>query len=76
MSSAYIDGIKHLREERGLTQMDVAIGCGVSLVTVQKWDKSLKSVRLVNLVKLARLFEISCDELCGLVDPTPPKKKK
>ena len=74
--SGYIDGIKKLREERGLTQMDVAKACNVTLCAVQKWDKDLKNVRLVNLVKIAKCFNISCDELLGLTDSKTGKKKK
>ena len=67
--SGYLDGIKSLREERGLTQMDIAKACGVTLCAAQKWDKDLRNIRLKNLVSIAKCLDISCDELCGLTDP-------
>ena len=72
MKKGHVRGIKELREARGLTQMDVAKACDVSLVTIQKWDKAIGGVRLDHLVKLSRCLGISCDELCGLTDPTEP----
>lgn len=61
-----VRGIKELRTQRGLSQMDVAVKCGLSLSTVYRLDKSLSQASAPVLLKLAKAFDVSLDELVDL----------
>jgi transcriptional regulator with XRE-family HTH domain len=55
--------IAHYRKERGLSQEKVAEYMGVSRQAVTKWESNLSRPSSDNLIKLAKLFEISVDVL-------------
>ena len=48
--------IKERRKELGLTQMDLAILCGVSLVTIQLWERGAAKPKSENLEKLTEVL--------------------
>lgn len=60
--------IKQLREHHGLAQKDVAASLGVNPSAVTRWETGEKRPDLVNLVKLADLFDVSIDYLLGRTD--------
>jgi transcriptional regulator with XRE-family HTH domain len=51
--------IAHYRKERGLSQEKVAEYMGVSRQAVTKWENNISKPSSDNLIKLAKLFEIS-----------------
>ncbi|MEG0990832.1 MAG: helix-turn-helix transcriptional regulator [Gordonibacter sp.] len=55
--------LKALRQERGMTQEQVAAKLYVSRTAVSKWETGGGSPNLDLLQALARLFEVSVDEL-------------
>ncbi|MEF9877310.1 MAG: helix-turn-helix transcriptional regulator [Gordonibacter sp.] len=55
--------LKALRQERGMTQEQVAAKLYVSRTAVSKWETGGGSPNLDSLQALARLFEVSVDEL-------------
>ncbi len=55
--------IRQLREERGWSQRVVAEHAGVSVFTVASWERGLKTPRPHNLLRLARLFDISITDI-------------
>lgn len=57
--------IRKLREEQGMTQRDVAQRLCVNPSAVNRWESGEKRPDLVNLVKLADLFDVSLDYLLG-----------
>ena len=63
----YITGatIKRLREEKGITQTQLAEQIGVSGKTVSKWEKGLSVPDAELLLKIADEFEVSVSELLG-----------
>jgi transcriptional regulator with XRE-family HTH domain len=68
--------IQELRRARGLSQEDLAEKLGVSRQAVSKWETGLSSPDTNNLILLARMFEISVDELAGIeTRQTPPGKE-
>lgn len=52
-----------LRRERGLSQEELAAQLGVSRQAVSKWERAESSPDTDNLIALARLYNISLDEL-------------
>lgn len=61
--------IKELRKKKDLTQEKLAEYLNVSFQAISKWETGIASPDLSMIVPLARLFEVSTDELLGLVEP-------
>lgn len=55
--------LKMLREEKRLTQKQVADELGFESATISKYEKDMREPNIESLVKLANLFNISLDEL-------------
>ena len=50
--------IKELREEKGYTQMDVAVKVGVSLTSIRMWEKGVTEPKPENKDKLKKVLDI------------------
>ncbi len=55
--------IKRLRQERGITQADLASALGVTCQAVSKWETSSNAPDIALIPKIAELFGISISEL-------------
>lgn len=55
--------IRQLREERGWTQLHLAIQLGVTPVTIYNWERGNSEPRVSQFRRLARLFGVSMDVL-------------
>ncbi len=60
---AISEQLKKYRTERGMTQEELAEKLFVSRQAISKWEKGEANPDLDNVVKLARIFEVSLDEL-------------
>lgn len=49
--------IKELRKAKGLTQTELALRCGVSLTTIQLWERGVTTPKDENLAKLKQVLE-------------------
>lgn len=58
--------LARLRNEKGITQDDVAKALGVSNKTVSKWENGISSPDLAMLIALAEYYCVSTDALLGL----------
>lgn len=54
------------RARRDLTQKDLADLLGVSLRTVQNWQRGITEMPLSKLLRLSRIWNLSVDYLLGL----------
>ncbi len=68
--------IKELRKKKDMTQEKLAEYLDVSFQAVSKWETGAASPDLSLIVPLARLFEVSTDELFGLVDKAEDPRQK
>lgn len=70
--------IRDLRNDRGLTQKQVAKLLSVSQNTYSQYEIGTSRFPLDTVVKLAEFYDVSVDYLVGLTDdPTPyPRKRK
>lgn len=59
------DRIKALRENRGLTQTDLAKYLGITRSSVNAWEQGISVPSTQYIVELANLFKISTDYLLG-----------
>lgn len=58
--------IKIMREERGMSQEDLAILLGVSRPTITQIEKGKRKITAEELVKLSEIFDVSVEILLGL----------
>ena len=68
-----------LRKERNLSQEDLAEKIGVSRQAISKWERAEASPDTDNLILLARLYQVSLDELLlseELPEIEPSQKEK
>ena len=54
-----------LRKEHGYSQEDLADKLGVSRQAVSKWERAEATPDMDNLIELAKIYEISLDEIVG-----------
>ncbi len=65
MENKFSTILKDLREEKGLSQRDLAKKLKVSNVSVSNWEKDLKKPQYENIKLIAEYFGVSCDYLMG-----------
>lgn len=53
-----MENLRELRKAANLTQMDLAVKVGVSLMTIQLWERQVTTPKEENLNKLKELFNI------------------
>ena len=63
----YVTGntIKQLREQKKMTQAELADKIDVSSKTISKWEKNLSVPDADTLIRLAEILEVSVSELLG-----------
>lgn len=66
------ENIYKYRTEKKLSQEDFASAMEVSRQSVSKWENNQAVPELDKLIKMAKLFEISLDELVGNTPPVSP----
>lgn len=60
--------LKELREERNLTQKQVAAALKINSVTYLHYEKAQREPPLLLLAEMAEYFNVSVDYLLGLTD--------
>ena len=65
-----------LRKEKNFSQEELAEKIGVSRQAVSKWERAESSPDTDNLIELARLYEISLDELLFTTEPINRKTEE
>ena len=58
--------IKHMREQRGMTQAGLAKRLGITRSSVNAWELGISVPSTQYLVELAEIFQVSADYLLGL----------
>lgn len=58
--------IRRFRQQRNISQIEIAAQLGVSVRTVKNWEGDLSNPNLECLYRLLKLFHTSADELLGL----------
>ena len=59
----FSERLKKLRKQAQLTQVDVAKKLGISQPAYASWERGVKKPTQENLVKIAKLFNVSVDTL-------------
>ena len=68
----YYERLKDIREDKDLTQADIAQLLGTTRQQVSKWETGMQMMGVDKYVRLAEYYNISVDYLLGLID-TPRK---
>ena len=55
--------IRQLREAAGLTQFELAVKVGVTPATVYNWERGRYEPKATQLRALARVFDVSMDDI-------------
>lgn len=58
--------IKELREDRDLTQLQLANELGITQRTISYYEKNQREIPINVLVKYAKYFNVTLDYICGL----------
>ncbi len=53
------------RQDRGMTQQELAAVLEVSVSAVQKWERGSAEPNARTLQRMADIFDVSLDEMCG-----------
>ena len=67
--------IKQLREQRGMTQEELANRLGVKYPAVSKWERGMAYPSMNTVIKMAELFQVSMDVVLGLA-PIPGSSER
>ena len=66
--------LRQLREEAGLTQLEVAVQLGVTITTVYNWERGAAEPSARNLLEIARFFNVSPFDIV-LPEPKPKRPR-
>ena len=60
--------LKELREEKGLSQVQLANEVGLSHSAISFWELNMRDPKLQAVITLAKYFNVSLDYIAGLED--------
>lgn len=70
----YHNRLKNIREDRDLTQNDIADLLKTTRQQVSKWENGIQMMGVDKYIALAEYYNISVDYLLGLIDTPRPLK--
>lgn len=68
--------IRRLRQERNITQIQLAKYLNVSNTTISNWENNLRVPDIFILIKIADYFKVSLDTLVGREFKENPSQNK
>jgi transcriptional regulator with XRE-family HTH domain len=71
-----MSSLKELRQARKMTQRDLAVRLGTTQQTVARWESGQTAVPSNQLRDLARLFEVTVDDLLGYKFGEEPRRDR
>lgn len=57
------NNVKQLRQAAGMTQAELAARLGITTPSITKWEKGMSNPDLLNVFRLAEIFECSVNEI-------------
>lgn len=64
----FAERLKELREERNLSQNDLAKEVNISVACISRWENDLRVPNIDSIIILCKFFKCSSDYLIGLTD--------
>lgn len=68
MKSKFSERLKELRQEKGLSQNQLAKAVGLSDVAICLWEQNKRVPNLDAVIALANFFNVSLDYIAGIED--------
>ena len=65
MKIEQINRIRDLREDKDLTQKEIAHLLGYHTTTYQRWEESIHSIKLEDALRIAEFHGVSLDYIAG-----------
>ena len=66
MTQMIANQIRYLREQRGLTQADLAKKLGLTRSSVNAWEMGVSVPSVQYVIELAKIFQVSTDYILGV----------
>ena len=60
-----VNRLKDLREDKDMTQKQLAEALGYHTTTYQRWEENVHSIKLQDALNIAEYFNVSLDYLAG-----------
>ena len=60
--------IRHLRENAGISQAELARKLSTTRASVNAWESGLSAPTAIYLIELSKIFHVSTDYLLGICD--------
>ncbi len=60
---SFAENVRKLREEKGITQTELADLVGVAQPTIAQYERGLKFPTIITAVNLAKVLDSTCEEL-------------
>ena len=64
----YYQRLRDMREDRDLSQADIAQLLGTTRQQISKWETGVQMMGVDKYIKLAKYYNVSVDYLLGLTD--------
>lgn len=71
----YIEKLTALREDRDLSQTDIAKILGTSQTAISKYELGQRKYQVQDIIKLCLFYNVSADYLFGLPENLPYPKR-
>jgi len=68
--------IRHLREDKDLTQQDIAAILSISQTTYSRYESGSLDIPSISLIKLANFHKTSIDYIIGLTNENKPYPRR
>lgn len=62
----YLEIIRELREDRGLTQGDIAKVLGTTQQVYSRYEKGINEIPVRHIITLCKYYDVSADTILGL----------
>lgn len=75
MVELYVKRIRDLRIDADLNQTRIAEKIGTNQKVYSRYETAEREIPLHHLIKLAKIYDVSMDYICGLTDERRPFPK-
>ena len=62
----FAERLRELRQEKGLSMMQLSKKINISDATISRWENNQSSIKAEELVTLSKFFNVTTDYLLGL----------
>lgn len=64
----FVERLKYLRLEKGVSQAQLAIDTGLTISAISKWENGKRIPSALAIIILAKYFNVTTDYLLGVAD--------